>query len=92
MKMSDSDLERKNDVTISQRAAECIRKRASETGTSFQHQVDLLGTSMATVKYWKRGKGNITSYYLAEMYKHGYDVIYILTGENGMNTGGDLHV
>ena len=67
--------------TFSQRAFELIKQRADETGTTLQYQSDLLGAPKPTIKYWARGKGNITSYYLAEMYKQGYDVIYILTGE-----------
>lgn len=68
-------------MTIGQRAAECIKSRAVETGTTFKHQICLLGTSWDTVKNWTRGNVCPGSYFLAEMYRQGYDVIYILTGE-----------
>jgi len=68
-------------MTIGQRAVECIKKRADENGTSFKHQADLLDTSWNTIKNWTVGKVSPGSYFLAEMYKQGYDIMYILTGE-----------
>ena len=79
-------------MTIGQRAAEAIREKAKFKGLDFRTECSNIGVPAQTVSCWKVGHCDPGSFYLAEMYKLGYDVIYILTGENGINTGGDLCV
>ncbi len=67
-------------MTIGQRAAQAIKERAEEKGIDIKQECEELKTSEYTVRDWRYGK-TPCGYLLAEMCKHGYDVIYILTGE-----------
>jgi hypothetical protein len=68
-------------MTIGERAYECVKARAEETGTTQRYQIELLGVSWQTKKAWREGICDPRAIILAEMCRRGYDVIYILTGE-----------
>ena len=62
------------------RAHQAVRDMAEKNGTSFAAECEKIGATTETVRYWKRSKYYISSYFLQQMYLHGYDIIYILTG------------
>lgn len=72
-------------MTIGQRAAKAIKERAWANDTNFIDECSLVDCSDAQFRAWGRGKANPCARVLAEMYKQGYDIPYILTGvkDNG---------
>ena len=63
------------------RAFQAVKDMAKRNGTSFREECEKLGTTVQTVRYWKRNKSYIASIFLEQMHRNGYDIIYILTGE-----------
>ena len=68
-------------MTIGQRAAMAIKERAWANDTIFDNECKKLGCSDAQRRAWARGKANPCARVIAEMFKQGYDIPYILTGE-----------
>ena len=65
---------------IGQRAAAEIRQRAADEDTSYREQEKRLGFESGRINNWEYGAAP-SAIALAAMYRAGYDVIYILTGE-----------
>ena len=72
-------------MTIGQRAAKAIKERAWANDTNFKDECSFVDCSDAQFRAWARGKANPCARVLAEMYKQGYDIPYILTGERKDN-------
>lgn len=72
-------------MTIGQRAAQAVKERAEEKGITIKQECDVIKTSQFTVRDWEKVGKIPGGYLLAEMYRHGYDVIYILSGERKKN-------
>ncbi len=68
-------------MTIGQRAAEAIKGRSERTGMSLAQTCAQCGCNYVNLQYWRSGEGDPGAYFLAGMYKAGYDIGYILTGE-----------
>lgn len=68
-------------MTIGQRTAQAIREKAMANGTTIRNECEKLQITENTRLSWNRGKGNPGSIILAELYRNGYDIGYILTGE-----------
>ena len=75
-------------MTIGQRAAQAVKERAEEKGITIKQECEAIKTSQFTVRDWATRK-TPGGYILGEMYRQGYDVIWILSGErkdNGKRT------
>lgn len=70
---------------IGKRAAEAIRKTASEKDTSYAVELARAGVSREQLYQWEHGKCNPTGMLLQRMALAGYDVHYILTGKERVN-------
>lgn len=68
-------------ATIGERAAMAIKERAWANGTSFLTECIKTGVCDCQMRHWATNGVNPNANALAEMYRNGYDVIYILTGE-----------
>ena len=68
-------------MTIGQRAAKAIKERAWKNGTNFKDECAWVDCSDRQFRAWSSGETNPCARVLAEMYKLGYDIPYILTGE-----------
>lgn len=68
-------------MTIGQRAVKLIRQRAKEQGTSLKKQLDRIQCERYNFNNWETKGVNPTAFFLQQMYLDGYDVIWILTGE-----------
>jgi DNA-binding transcriptional regulator YiaG len=68
-------------MTIGQRAVQAVEQRAKETGLSKKQVCKNMGTSWDAVRYWKREKSNPGCYMLQRMYYAGYDIMWILLGD-----------
>lgn len=66
-------------MTIGERAAKAICKRAEKNGTTKLIECAFLGINPRTLEDWKT-KYSPSAYYLQQMVLNGYDVIWILTG------------
>ena len=67
-------------MTIGERAAKEITKRAFMKGIASYKEAENMGITSCMLSGW-RMKYNPSAYYLRQMALAGYDVIYILTGE-----------
>lgn len=63
------------DREIGTRAAALVRQRGSPT-----EQLRLLGLNRKSVYAWENGDAVPSAHALQAMARHGYDVLYILTG------------
>lgn len=68
--------------TIALRAIQQINRRANEKDVDVPALLRRIGVSRELFWRWKKNKGDISAYYLQQMALDGYDVVYILTGEN----------
>ena len=68
-------------MTIGQRAAKLVKERAWKRGTTFGAECALLGIWDSNMREWAKGISAPRAITLARMYEYGYDVIWILTGE-----------
>ena len=66
-------------MTIGQRAYKAIRDRADRR--NMEKEYDRLGIPQNTASAWKRGKCDPGGYYLRVLALAGYDIYWILTGE-----------
>ena len=66
-------------MTIGQRAAEEIRKRAFPK--SHTKEVEDLGIAQDCYRKWRQGRTNPDSWAMAKMAEAGYDILHILTGK-----------
>ena len=69
-------------MTIGERAVKAICDRAKANGTTDIIECAFLGINPRTLEDWKK-RYNPSTYFLQQMVYHGYDVIWILTGEEG---------
>lgn len=69
----------KNEMTVGQRVAEAIRDRAFPD--SHRKELTALGISDDCCSKWRSGKTNPDAYALRKLTLAGYDVAYLLTGE-----------
>lgn len=56
--------------------------RAKQDGRTFPEELDRIGIPYRTVNFWKNGKSSPNAMWLELLYYAGYDVVWILTGEN----------
>lgn len=68
-------------LTIGQRAARAIRERAAATGKSAASIIEAMGANRKTLGDWERRGGNPQAYWLQQLALDGYDVHWILTGQ-----------
>lgn len=71
-------------MTIGQRAAQAVKERAKEKGITIEQECEAIKTSKSTVYDWATCM-TPGGYILSEMYRQGYDVIWILSGERKDN-------
>ena len=69
----------KNETTVGQRVAEEIRVRAFPD--SHREELTALGISYDCYSKWRSGKTNPDAYALGKLAGAGYDIAYLLTGE-----------
>ena len=69
------------ELSMGERAYAAIKARAQEKGITFAEECQLLGTSHITIACGKRKKSNSGSWLIAEMYRQGYNIGWVLTGE-----------
>lgn len=67
--------------TIGQRAVWAIEERCVERRTKKQEEMPKIGVPSSTLSFWRHGKTEPSGFILAAMAKEGYDVMWILTGE-----------
>ena len=72
-------MEKKN--SIGQRAFRAVEKRADENGTSVLIEMAILGAERTSYRAWEKGEGNPSAYYLRQLALRGYDVMWILLGD-----------
>ena len=70
---------------IAKRAAQAIRDRAKQNGTSVRSECEKLDISRRVYCRWNKEGSHPHSYFLQQMALAGYDVIYILTGKENKN-------
>lgn len=68
-------------MTIGERAYKAIKEKASKKGISFARECAEIGFSNRAAIYWVRGNAVPGGYILSLMLKNGYDLNYILLGE-----------
>lgn len=74
-------------LTIGQRAAKAVRQRAPRK--MLAQEIKRIHSSHASYGQWKCGKTNPSPYVLARMAVLGYDIYWILTGQESGVTGED---
>lgn len=67
--------------TIGKRAAHAIRQRAREKHIPHWQESASLGIHQTTMEGWERRKYCPSAYWLQQLALAGYDVVWILTGE-----------
>lgn len=70
---------------IGQRAAQAIRERAKQNGTKLEEESLKVYVSRKVMNDWERRSVNPSAYFLQQMALSGYDVFWILTGQEGNN-------
>ena len=68
-------------MTIGERAFQAIKARANEKGIPFQDECEALGTHSSTIRYMHWNKTNPGSWLIAEMLRQGYNIEYVLLGD-----------
>lgn len=68
------------EMTIGERARKAIYERAEKNGTSVLRECAELDLNNTCFRDWGT-RTNPSAFYLAEMCRHGYDIVWILTGE-----------
>ena len=68
-------------MSIGQRIYEAIRARAKEKGIKICEEIKLLGVSKDTARNWRIAKHDPGAWIIAEMCRQGYDIAWILTGD-----------
>jgi hypothetical protein len=76
------------DVGIADRTAEEVSKIDSDPHVIAK----LVGCPVQLVRYWLDGTYTPSAYYLRRFHEIGCDVLYILTGNHYINSGGDIDV
>ena len=66
---------------IGKRAAMAIRERAKQNGTKIGAESLKVDVSRKTMNDWEKRNMNPSAYFLQQMAFAGYDVVWILTGE-----------
>lgn len=79
---------RMRDVGIADRTAEEVSKIDSDPRVIAK----LIGCPTALVRTWLDGTYTPSAYYLRRFHEIGCDVLYILTGNHYINSGGDTDV
>ena len=70
---------------IGKRACEVVRKQASMNDTFISFELDCIGTNWNNFYKWETGAADPNASRLAKMLKLGYDINYILLGEDYVN-------
>lgn len=70
---------------IGQRAAQAIRERAKKKGTKVEEESLKIYVSRKVMNDWEIRNRNPSAYFLQQMALAGYDVYWILTGQEGNN-------
>lgn len=68
-------------MTVGQRAAMAIKRRAASVGVSPEKIMIDMGSCRKTLNDWDRRDLNPSAYWLQQLALNGYDVYWILTGE-----------
>ena len=71
--------------TIGKRAATAIRERAKQNGTKLEEESMKLYVSRKVMNDWELRNRNPSAFFLQQMALAGYDVFWILTGQEGNN-------
>lgn len=71
-----------NQMTVGERAVKAIRQRAKENGVPVCYEQEKLDLPRKTFRTWAKENMNPSAYFLAQMALQGYDIHYILTGED----------
>lgn len=66
---------------VGERAAYAIRQRCAQNGIRISAEKKKLDMNSCTLFHWEHGEHAPTSYFLRKMALAGYDVMWILTGE-----------
>ena len=67
--------------TIGNRAYQAIKERAEQNGRHILDQAEEVFVSKRVLWAWQHGQYDPRAYFLQELAKAGYDVIWILTGK-----------
>lgn len=70
---------------IGKRAAKAIRERAKRNGIKLEEESMKLYVSRKVMNDWEIHNRNPSAYFLQQMALAGYDVYWILTGQEGNN-------
>ena len=70
---------------IGKRAATAIMERAARNGTTKSQEQEILNLTRKTFRLWRMGENAPSAYFLQQMALAGYDVFWILTGQEGNN-------
>jgi hypothetical protein len=68
-------------MTIGQRAAQLIKERAKKNNRRVEWELLLLEINEATFRDWQKGRYEPSAYFLQNMARNGYDIMYILLGD-----------
>ena len=68
-------------MTIGQRAVQAIKEEAEAHNVSFEDECAALDIERTVVRGWRKGTCNPASYYLSQMARNGYDIMWILLGD-----------
>jgi hypothetical protein len=75
-------------MTIGQRVAQAVKKRAREQNISLDLERAFIGVESKSFRDWKNGKCDPSAYYLQQLAMRGYDIMWILLGdEHGQRNG-----
>lgn len=70
---------------IGKRAAKAIRERQKQNGTKLNEELIKVDLSRKVMNDWELRGRNPSAYFLQQMALAGYDVMWILTGQEGNN-------
>lgn len=70
---------------IGQRAVKAIRERSKKNGTKLEEESLKVYVSRKVMNDWEIRNRNPSAYFLQQMALSGYDVYWILTGQDGNN-------
>lgn len=70
---------------IGKRAAQAIRERAKQNGTKLEEESLKVYVSRKVMNDWEIQNRNPSAYFLQQMAFAGYDVFWILTGQEANN-------